>query len=111
MERTHFVLPWLPSQPRADKSVDVTAGACFLSKLAREVILKDSKEKGFGVCQEWPWLVKKAGLSWSYIAVDGYEWEDPDRYKREIDLEGYDSWLKKNYLTEDEWLKRVDLEK
>ena len=44
-----------------------------------------------------------------YRSVEGYEWEDPDRFQEEITFQGYERWLSDTYLTEEEWMKRIDL--
>ncbi|HLD11566.1 MAG TPA: hypothetical protein VJB91_01535 [Patescibacteria group bacterium] len=91
------------------KNVDITAGACLLSEKAKTFLLRSSKERGFGVCGEWPLLLQDAGMKISYRSVEGYEWEDPDRFQDEIKSQGYEEWLSSRYQTEEEWMKRIDL--
>ncbi|HKZ34336.1 MAG TPA: hypothetical protein VJ179_00505, partial [Patescibacteria group bacterium] len=91
------------------KEVDITAGACLFSEKAKTLFLRSSKEKGFGVCGEWPLLIQDAGMKVLYRSVEGYEWEDPDRFQEEITFQGYERWLSDTYLTEEEWMKRIDL--
>lgn len=86
--------------------VDICAGSAVLNQKSARTVLANSKESGFSILAEWPLLVQKAGLKVSYSAVEGYEWEDPDRFQKEIKEGGYQEWLK-TYDHPDEWRKRI----
>lgn len=68
------------------------------------IILAQSSEPSFSTLAEWPLLVKRAGLKVDYFAVEGYEWEDPDRFQKEIKKMDYQKWLE-NYYNTREWKK------
>lgn len=88
--------------------VDISAGSFLLNQKAAKIVLGQSQEIGSPVLAEWPLLVKKAGLKVGYQAANGLEWEDPDRFQKEIKKMGYQKWLE-NYDTPNEWQKRLEI--
>lgn len=88
--------------------VDIGAGSTLLNQKAAKVILAKSKEPSFSVLAEWPLLIRKAELKVDYLAVEGYEWEDSDRFQTEIKKIGFQKWLD-NYDNAYEWRKRIDI--
>lgn len=89
-------------------TVDIGAGSAILNQKAVKTILAKSKEMAFSILAEWPLLVKKVGLKVGYLAVEGYEWEDPDRFQKEIKKMGYQKWLE-SYDSLNEWQKRIEI--
>lgn len=89
-------------------SMDVDAAVCLLNRKAAEVICKNSIEKSWGVCAEWPILVYKARLKIGYREAKGLTWEDPDRFGKEIKkMGGLSRWQRLNYDSLVEWDKRI----
>lgn len=86
--------------------VDIGAGSAILNKKAAKIILTKSSELSFSILAEWPLLIKKAGLKVGYLAIEGQEWEDPDRFQKEIKKIGYKNWLEA-YDRPYEWQKRL----
>lgn len=91
-----------------ERKVDLYAGSAFFNIQAAKIILANSKEESFSVLLEWPLLIKKAGLKINYLAVEGYEWEDPDRFQKEIKKLGFQKWFER-YDSFTEWKKRIEL--
>jgi hypothetical protein len=73
--------------------------------LAKQVLEKEpSNQYGFYI--EWPITFWRSAKNPRYIEVEGLEWETPDRYRREIQNHGLESW-KRTFQTPEEWRKRV----
>lgn len=88
--------------------VDIGAGSVLLNRKAANIILDKSRETGFSILAEWPLLIKEAELKVGHLAVEGQEWENPDRFQNEIKKLGYKKWLK-NYDSPYEWQKRLKI--
>lgn len=107
---------WIKTESIANKLVseiynrklDIYTGTVMLSRHSQELILKESSEKGWGSCIEWPLLPISNNLKYEYVEVNGLSWEDPDRINIKENTKEYDQWYKINYESIDEWKKRTE---
>jgi len=60
----------------------------------------------FGFYGEWPVIVFAKGYKIGFTKVRGLEWETPDRFRKEIGVQGYRRWLR-NFEDQAEWKRRV----
>ncbi len=65
------------------QTIDFGLGARGFSQRAAQCVIQYSAPGRWGDA-EWPILIQRAGLSVTYCAVDGVDWETPDRYRTEI---------------------------
>ncbi len=108
-QKTESIINNLVSQ-KFGFQVDVMASACILNRKVGEMIARESKEKEWGSCAEWPLLAYNAGLKIGYLEVAGLTWEDPDRFSEEIQKVGnLELWKEENYDSINEWEKRVTI--
>ncbi len=56
----------------------------------------------------WPKIIINKKLKLEYRSFDGFSFEDPDRFTKEIKKLGLRKWKTKNYDSLPEWQKRVD---
>jgi hypothetical protein len=90
--------------------LDVCVANVLLSRRALELIAKHSTSRNWGILTEWPLIIQRflGRNELGYVAVEGNEWEDPDRYAAEIqNAGGLDKWNARQYDNESEWLKRL----
>ncbi len=67
---------------RADSVMDFSAGSRGLSRRAAAMILHNSpEENALAMDNGWAVLVRRAGMTWDYIEVDGLDWETADHYR------------------------------
>lgn len=106
-QKTESVANELTSQILGEEYDVMTAG-CGLGKKSVEVILKKAVEKSWGTTVEWPLLCFKEGLKITTKQFLGLTWEDPEKFKEEINIEGGQIyWERKNYNSLFEWGKRT----
>lgn len=85
----------------------VSANWAFSIRLASKLLeLKTHTSTGFYAT--WPIFLWHWAETKQYIEVDGQEWETPDRFRSEIEAQGYDAWLAQ-YQSSTEWDRRVTL--
>jgi hypothetical protein len=92
-------------------SWDVMRSGRGLSRRAAEAIVAECAEDGISADVVWPlFLLRKGGFSIESIAVEGTEFETPDRYGPEIIAAGgYASWLRQIDADPRRWARRLDL--
>jgi hypothetical protein len=90
---------------------DVMRSGRGLSRRAAEAIVAECAEDGISVDVVWPlFLLRKGGFSIASIAVEGAEFETPDRYGPEIAAAGgYAQWLRQIDADPRRWAHRLDL--
>jgi hypothetical protein len=89
---------------------DLCAAACGLSAPAADVTVQESRVLGFGTEAEWPALALRSGLTADYVAVEGLEYETPDRYPEEVALAGgLAAWTEAQSLSAANWVQRLGL--
>lgn len=93
------------------REVDATAGACWLTREAAEIVLRDSIEPTLATDVEWPLLVHRVDPARvTFLACEGLEFETADRFKAEIeDAGGFEEWVKRTYETPAMWGARLRL--
>lgn len=81
------------------KKVDATAGSCWLTAPAADLILADSVETSNATDLEWPALIARSGPGrLSSFRVEGLEFETATFYRQEICAAGgFDTWVAQNY--------------
>lgn len=66
----------------ASDLMDFGAGSRGLSHRAAAYLMQfASSDWGWAVDAAWPLLLHRAGYTYAYAAVEGLEWETPDRYR------------------------------
>jgi hypothetical protein len=60
--------------------LDLGGGMRGFSRAAARVVLANSQPGWWGDAA-WPVIVQRAGFAVRYLAVDGMDWETPDRYR------------------------------
>lgn len=89
---------------------DLCAAACGLSAQAADVVLRESRVVGFGTEAEWPVLALRHGLTAGYVAVEGMEYETPDRFPEEVAAAGgLAAWTEVQSLAPANWVQRLGL--
>jgi hypothetical protein len=90
---------------------DVMRSGRGLSRRAAQVIVAECAEDGISVDVVWPlFLLRKGGFSIGGIAVEGTEFETPDRYEPEIAAAGgYTQWLRQIDADPRRWAHRLNL--
>lgn len=93
------------------RQVDVSAGACGVSRRAAELLLQRSIAPTNATDAEWPALVHVApGMTVGYLRTEGLEFETPDYCPNEIALAGsLDAWLETRSSSLAEWIGRTRL--
>lgn len=63
------------------REIDFAAGSRGFSRRAVELVLGHSTDdNALWMDAAWAVLVRRAGYTWDYVAVDGLDWETADRY-------------------------------
>lgn len=89
---------------------DLCAAACGLSARAADVVLRESRVTGFGTEAEWPKLALGRGLKVGFVAVEGLEYETPDRFPEEVAAAGgVVAWTEAQSLVPANWVQRLAL--
>ena len=90
---------------------DVMRSGRGLSRRAAEAIVAECPEDGISADVVWPlFLIQKGNFSIDGIAVEGTEFETPDRYGPEIAAAGgYTPWLRQIDADPRRWAHRLEL--
>lgn len=88
--------------------IDIAVGDFIADRLAVDLLKNKPALEGCECCVEMPADVILAGLTFRYVSLDVFEWEDPDRYQEEIQREGFENWKRRLYDSWEEWQKRRD---
>lgn len=93
------------------RTLDATAGACWLSPTGAEIVLSESTELTNATDLEWPSLIAvKAIDRLAYLATDGLEFETATFHAREIEQAGgRDAWIDSRYDVAEVWESRTNL--
>lgn len=83
-------------------------GAMRMTPRLTESMLKIPIHNKYGFFFEWPVAAWRMAENPYYVEVEGLEWETPDRFEREIERVGYETWLH-SFQTPQEWEKRVHI--
>ncbi len=89
-----------------DKTRDIMSPCYILTKSLAETILEVNHLTNLGFYCTWPIIFWKLAKSKRYIAVEGHEWETPDRFQPQIKKAGYEKWIAR-FQSKKEWQKRV----
>ena len=95
----------------AGEELDATAGACWMTGSAADLILSESIEASNATDLEWPALIavvdrRRLGC----LKTEGLEFETATFHLQEIqDAGGTEAWLAKNYERPDVWKDRIKL--
>lgn len=91
--------------------VDATAGACWLTREAADIVLDGSKVPTASTDTEWPALVYRADPPrLGFLACEGLEFETADQYGPEIaEAGGLAQWIDYAYDTPESWRVRLQL--
>lgn len=88
--------------------VDIMSGSFAVDRPTAELLVKKTKQRGFGIYAEIIETVWKAKKPITTLEVDGLEWETPDQFQKKIQQEGYTAWLQE-FESLPEWEKRIRL--
>ncbi len=89
---------------------DVMAAARGLSRRAATLITTASRDDSIGADCTWLLLAQQAGLTLTYCATEGLEFETLDRYADEVTALGSArAWLDRFDADPRNWLMRIDL--
>jgi len=86
--------------------IDIISVSYIFTWELAEILFKYTYNTSVGFYCTWPVILWTHAKNPDYIKVEGQEWETPDRYRDEIDQQGYNQWLK-NFQSFGEWKKRV----
>lgn len=86
--------------------IDIGVTDFVAAKTTVDLLKNQLALPGWQCAVEMPATVILAGHHFSYKNLDGYSWEDPDRYQAEIAQEGFESWRQRIYDSEDQWKQR-----
>jgi hypothetical protein len=105
-ELSNDVISLLIGQP-----LDATAGACWMTGRAADIILSESIEESNATDLEWPALIAVRDRSRiGGMCVDGLEFETASFHPHEIDAAGgLDAWLSIHYERLHVWEMRMGL--
>ena len=95
------------------REIDITAASRGISKEAAEMILKYSKAKYFETDSEWPIIIHtKSQIPIEYVEVDGLEYEDWIRHRKEVERAGgLEEWKKEIDENPARWMHRIQFAK
>ena len=93
------------------RPIDATAGGCWLSREAAELIVAHSTERTMGTDLEWPALIWRRDPSrLAAIEVEGLEFESAAFAAEAIAAAGgLDAWIERTYQTPAMWRQRLQL--
>jgi hypothetical protein len=93
------------------QELDVTAASRGLSRRAAERLVEGCDEPSVGNDGVWPLFLRQGGdLHIGYLAMEGLEWETPDRYGAEIAAAGgIEAWRMAHDAVLHRWVDRVEL--
>lgn len=106
---------WIENEAIANKAmaeligipnIDIAPGVFAADRPSVDLLKEKSPLKSWECLIETPADIILAGLPFRYVALEGLEWEDPDRYQTEINEEGFEAWKKRLYDLPVEWEKR-----
>lgn len=86
--------------------VDIAPGVFAADRPSVDLLKEKSPLKSWECLVEMPADIVLAGLPFRYASLEGLEWEDPDRYQKEIQEEGFEAWRTRLYDSPTEWAKR-----
>lgn len=89
-----------------EKTRDVMSPTFLMTKSLAEKLLEVVHLTSVGFYCTWPIILWNFAKSKRYIAVEGQEWETPDRFKTQIKKSGFESWSNR-FQSKKEWQKRV----
>ncbi|MBV7333360.1 hypothetical protein KFU94_35015 [Chloroflexi bacterium TSY] len=91
------------------QSVDLGGGSRGLSRAAAQFLIEHTTPGSWGDAQ-WPILLHRAGFRVDYVALDGLEWESPDRYRNQAATSGQRSQAAETYDQDAKhWARRVQI--
>jgi hypothetical protein len=93
------------------RRLDATAGACWLSREAAELVLRQSVEATNATDLEWPALVYRAApRRLAFLPTEGLEFETAAFYPDEVATAGGKAaWIRARYERPEVWLDRLRL--
>ncbi len=86
--------------------VDIATGVFAADRLSVDLLKEKTPLENWEYLVEMPADIVLAGLPFRYASLEGLEWEDPDRYQKEIQEEGFEAWKARLYDSPAEWKKR-----
>lgn len=86
--------------------IDICVGHFATDRETAEMLSKRPILPDWECLVEMPADAILAGRQFKYVALECLEWEDPDRYQKEIQEEGFEAWKKRLYDSSVEWTKR-----
>jgi len=91
-----------------DVESDYLIGGFIVTPQISQKLLDNMREKFWGSSIEPALIAKKLGFAIDSVLRDEFDWEDPDRYQKEIKLiGGIEAWTNKKYNSLKEWEKRT----
>lgn len=106
---------WTVNEAIANKSmarllilpeIDIASGVFAADRPSVDLLKGKPPLRSWECLVEMPADIVLAGLPFSYASLEGLEWEDPDRYQKEIQEEGFEAWKARLYDSPEEWEKR-----
>ncbi|MBI4318635.1 MAG: hypothetical protein HY675_09110 [Chloroflexi bacterium] len=90
--------------------MDITAASRGISRAAAELILQFSTASDVGTDAEWPLIVRRhSQLSWSYVEVEGLEFETATFFENEVKAAGgLEHWKKQRSESAREQRYRIE---
>lgn len=109
MKETEIIINKLVSNVLSIDPVSDIISTCwvFTKELASSLLML-KLESSTGFYSVWPLYLWKMAPTKTYIEVEGLEYETPDRFIKEIQQVGYESWLS-DMNTTNEWRRRVSI--
>mgnify|MGYP000114529167 CR=1 FL=1 len=88
---------------------DMLAAARAFSRKAAQIIVDESKDDAISNDVSWPLLLlRKEGLSFDYLELNGFEYETADRFANEIEVAGgLEGWLEGLEKDPKRWATRL----
>lgn len=108
-------LSWTENEAIANKAmaellgipgVDIAPGVFAADRPSVDLLKDKSSLPNWQCLIQTPADIVLANLPFRYVALEGLEWEDPDRYQKEIAEEGFEAWKARLYDSPEEWEKR-----
>ncbi|GEM_PF-5140620 len=106
---------WIANEAVANKGmagllglpdIDIAPGVFAADRPSVDLLKEKTPLKNWECLVEMPADIVLAGLPFRYASLEGLEWEDPDRYQKEIQEEGFEAWKTRLYDSPAEWEKR-----
>lgn len=86
--------------------IDIAVVNFAADKDTVDLLKNQSVRPGWQCAVTMPLDALTAGHRVGYMEFDGYSWEDPDRYREEIERDGFETWKKNNYDSKSQWDQR-----